>query len=53
MSNPLSRAVPLCLALAACQGSVAEVGTHEDLIAHEGIYRTLWNVQTGSQVATS
>jgi ATP-binding cassette subfamily B protein len=28
-------------------GSVAESGTHSDLIDHDGIYRTLWNVQTG------
>jgi ATP-binding cassette subfamily B protein len=32
-------------------GAVAEFGTHGELIGHDGIYRTLWNVQTG--VATS
>jgi len=29
------------------KGRVAQVGTHDDLIATEGIYRSLWNVQTG------
>ena len=28
-------------------GEVAEFGTHAELIGHDGIYRTLWNVQTG------
>ena len=28
-------------------GAVAEFGTHGELIEHDGIYRTLWNVQTG------
>jgi len=28
-------------------GEVAEFGTHGELIRHDGIYRTLWNVQTG------
>jgi ATP-binding cassette, subfamily B, bacterial len=32
------------------RGSVAEQGTHEDLIGHDGIYRTLWDVQTGEAV---
>jgi len=32
------------------RGSVAEQGTHEDLISHDGIYRTLWDVQTGEAV---
>jgi ATP-binding cassette subfamily B protein len=32
-------------------GAVAEFGTHDELIGHDGIYRTLWSVQTG--VATS
>jgi ATP-binding cassette subfamily B protein len=32
-------------------GEVAEFGTHSELIGHDGIYRTLWNVQTG--VATA
>lgn len=31
-------------------GSVAEAGTHEELIDHDGIYRTLWFVQTGEAV---
>lgn len=31
-------------------GRVAESGTHEQLIDHEGIYRTLWTVQTGEAV---
>ena len=29
------------------KGQVAQVGTHDDLIATEGTYRALWNVQTG------
>lgn len=29
------------------KGRVTQMGTHDDLIAAEGIYRTLWNVQTG------
>lgn len=29
------------------KGRVAQVGTHDDLIVLDGIYRTLWNVQTG------
>jgi len=32
------------------RGRVIESGTHEDLIAHAGIYRTLWDVQTGEAV---
>mgnify|MGYP001818740476 CR=1 FL=1 len=31
-------------------GRVVESGTHEQLIDHDGIYRTLWQVQTGSAV---
>ena len=31
-------------------GRVAEYGTHEHLIDHEGIYQTLWDVQTGAAV---
>ena len=30
------------------QGSVAQVGTHTELIEAEGIYRSLWDVQTGA-----
>lgn len=29
------------------KGRVTQMGTHDDLIAADGIYRTLWNVQTG------
>jgi len=31
-------------------GKVAEVGTHEELLALGGIYRALWDVQTGEAV---
>jgi ATP-binding cassette, subfamily B, bacterial len=31
-------------------GRVAQVGTHDELIAVPGIYRTLWDVQTGEAV---
>lgn len=31
-------------------GRVAEHGTHEQLLDHAGIYRTLWDVQTGEAV---
>lgn len=34
-------------------GNVVESGTHEDLIAREGIYRSLWEVQTGMAVTSS
>jgi len=34
------------------KGGVVEYGTHEELIDHDGIYRTLWNVQTGAAVST-
>jgi ATP-binding cassette subfamily B protein len=33
------------------EGRVVEVGTHEELIDHPGIYRTLWDVQTGEAVS--
>ncbi len=32
-------------------GRICEVGTHEDLLAEDGLYRSLWNVQTGEIVA--
>jgi len=32
------------------EGRVVEAGTHEQLIDHPGIYRTLWDVQTGEAV---
>jgi ATP-binding cassette subfamily B protein len=32
-------------------GRVVESGTHEELVAHQGLYAALWNVQTGEHVA--
>jgi len=32
-------------------GSVAQIGTHADLIESDGIYRSLWDVQTGTALA--
>jgi len=32
------------------RGRVAQSGTHDDLISQEGIYRSLWNVQTGERL---
>ena len=32
------------------RGRVIEYGTHEQLIDHDGIYRSLWEVQTGAAV---
>ncbi|MEA3502854.1 MAG: ABC transporter ATP-binding protein [Actinomycetota bacterium] len=32
-------------------GKIVESGTHDELIDHPGIYRSLWKVQTGSAVA--
>jgi ATP-binding cassette, subfamily B, bacterial len=34
-------------------GSIIESGTHADLVGHPGIYRSLWNVQTGAAVTES
>ena len=31
-------------------GAVVESGTHDELVDHPGIYRSLWDVQTGSAV---
>ena len=33
-------------------GSVAEVGTHDELIMSGGLYASLWNVQTGAALIT-
>ncbi|MEZ5176519.1 MAG: ABC transporter ATP-binding protein [Acidimicrobiia bacterium] len=33
-------------------GSIAEVGTHTELVNAGGIYATLWAVQTGAELAT-
>lgn len=30
-------------------GAVAEAGSHEELLAKEGLYHRLWSVQTGSR----
>jgi len=30
------------------QGRVAEAGSHDELVAREGLYAALWNVQTGT-----
>ena len=32
------------------RGRIAEAGTHDELIAHDGLYRALWRVQTGEVV---
>lgn len=33
------------------RGRIAQSGTHEQLLAEDGIYRSLWRVQTGEAVA--
>ena len=33
------------------RGAVIERGSHEQLLDHEGIYQSLWMVQTGEAVA--
>jgi ATP-binding cassette subfamily B protein len=35
------------------RGRIVELGSHEELIAGDGIYAALWNVQTGAAVAVS
>ncbi|MCJ7781764.1 MAG: ABC transporter ATP-binding protein/permease [Acidimicrobiia bacterium] len=32
-------------------GTIVESGTHDELVDHPGIYRSLWDVQTGSAVS--
>lgn len=34
-------------------GHVAETGTHDELITTDGIYRSLWDVQTGSAIRST
>ncbi len=34
-------------------GRVVQSGTHDQLVAHDGIYRSLWRVQTGDRVSPS
>jgi ATP-binding cassette subfamily B protein len=31
------------------QGKVVEMGTHDELVANNGIYAGLWNLQTGQK----
>jgi ATP-binding cassette subfamily B protein len=30
------------------KGNIAEIGNHDALIAQQGIYAQLWNIQTGA-----
>jgi ATP-binding cassette subfamily B protein len=30
-------------------GAVSDVGTHEELVVRDGLYRALWRVQTGER----
>jgi ATP-binding cassette, subfamily B, bacterial len=32
------------------QGKVVELGTHDELVANNGIYAGLWNLQTGQKI---
>ena len=32
-------------------GRITELGTHEELLEHEGLYERLWKVQTGESAA--
>jgi ATP-binding cassette subfamily B protein len=31
------------------QGGIMEQGTHEELVLKQGLYSSLWNVQTGKK----
>jgi ABC-type multidrug transport system fused ATPase/permease subunit len=33
-------------------GKVSEMGTHDELVANNGIYAGLWNLQTGQTYST-
>jgi ATP-binding cassette subfamily B protein len=33
------------------EGGIKEIGTHEELIAKDGLYKTLYQIQTGYQSA--